>query len=316
MRDIPRSSALTLIAGALAAARPASAQTAPPVVRVGATAIDACGVAYYGVENGMFLNAGINVQVTTLNNGASIMAAVSSGDLDVGMTNTPQLAVAIARGIPFQMIAPASLYSKKDADPNLVVAKDGPIKSARDLVDATIGVSSLGDFNQLSVLGWFDANKVPHDRVKFVELKFGEMGAALQRGTVQAAILTEPAKSDAIRAGQIRDLADTYISIAPEIATIVWFSTKPWVQKNPDLARKLVGEIYTIAKWANANPRDTAPILAKVAKIDPAVVATLLRRIYATTNDRRYVEAILTLAGRYGMLAHPLTFEDYSAYSG
>lgn len=313
MRDIPRSSVLALLAGALAA-RPAAAQTAAPIVRVGATAIDACGVAYYGAENGMFLNAGINVQVTTLNNGASIMAAVSSGDLDVGMTNTPQLAVAISRGIPFQMIAPASLYSRKDADPNLVVAKDSTVKSARDLVDATIGVSSLGDFNQLSVVGWFDANKVPHDRVKFVELKFGEMGAALARGTVQAAILTEPAKSDALRAGQIRDLADTYITIAPEIATIVWFSTKPWLQKNADLAKKLVAEIYTIAKWANANPRDTAVILAKVAKMDPAVIATMLRRIYATANDRRYVEAILTLAGRYGMLAHPLTFEDYSAF--
>lgn len=315
MPDMPRSSALTLIAGALATARPAAAQTAAPAtVRVGATAIDACGVAYYGAENGMFLNAGINVQVTTLSNGASIMAAVTSGDLDVGMTNTPQLAVAISRGIPLQMIAPASLYSKKDANPNLVVAKDSPVKSARDLADATIGVSSLGDFNQLSVLGWFDANKVPHDRVKFVELKFGEMGAALQRGTVQAAILTEPAKTDALRAGQIRDLADTYITIAPEIATIVWFSTKPWLQKNPDLARKLVAEIYTIAKWANANPGATGPILAKVAKMDPAVVATMLRRIYATTNDRHYVEAILTLAGHYGMLAHPVTFEEYSAF--
>lgn len=314
MRALPRSSALALLGGALAAARPAAAQTAPQTVRIGATAIDACGEAYYGVENGMFVNNGINAQITTLGNGASIMAGVTSGDLDVGMTNTPQLAVAISRGIPLQMIAPASLYSKKDADPNLEVAKDSPIKSAADLATATIAVSSLGDFNQLSVYGWFDANKVAHDRVKFVELRFGEMGAALARGTVQAAILTEPAKTDASRAGQIRDLADTYIAIAPEIATIVWFASKDWLQKNPELAKRLVSTIYAIGKWANANPGASGPILAKVAKMDPAVVAKMLRRVYATTNDPRYVDATLALAGRYGMLARPVTFEDYSAF--
>jgi NitT/TauT family transport system substrate-binding protein len=313
MRALPRSAALALIGGALAA-RPAAAQTPPQTVRIGATAIDACGEAYYGVDNGMFAAGGINAQITTLGNGAAIMAAVTSGDLDVGMTNTPQLAVAISRGIPLQMIAPASLYSKKDADPNLEVAKDSPIKSAADLATATIAVSSLGDFNQLSVYGWFDANKVPHDRVKFVELRFGEMGAALQRGTVQAAILTEPAKTDALRAGQIRDLADTYIAIAPEIATIVWFASKDWLQKNPELAKKLVSTIYAIGKWGNANPSLSAPILAKVAKMDLAVVTTLLRRIYATTNDRHYVEATLALAARYGMLARPVTFADYSAF--
>lgn len=311
-RALPRSSALALIGAAFTAPRFAAAQSGLQTVRIGATAIDACGEAYYGVDNGMFANAGIDAQVTTLGNGAAIMAAVTGGTLDVGMTNTPQLAVAISRGIPLQMIAPASLYSKKDADPNLEVAKDSPVKSAADLATATIAVSSLVDFNQLSVYGWFDANKVPHDRVKFVELRFGEMGAALQRGTVQAAIMTEPAKSDAIRAGQIRDLADTYISIAPEIATIVWFSTKDWLQKNPEPARRLVSTIYAIGKWGNLNPALTAPILAKVAKMDPAVVAKLLRRIYATTNDPHYVEATLALAGRYGMLARPVTFADYS----
>jgi len=38
------------------------------------------------------------------------------------MTSRTRLAVAISRGIPLQMIAPASLYSKKDADPNLEAA--------------------------------------------------------------------------------------------------------------------------------------------------------------------------------------------------
>jgi NitT/TauT family transport system substrate-binding protein len=312
---IRRSVLLTLIGGGLVAgAAPARAQTASANVRIGATAVDACGVAYYGPETGIFQNNGINAQVTTLTNGATIMSAVVGGDLDVGMGNAPQIAVAIAHGIPLQMIAPASLYSKKDADANLVVAKDSRIASAKDLASATIAVSTLGDFNQLSVVGWFDANKVPRDGVKFVEMKFGEVGIALSRGNVQAAIITEPFKTDAMRAGLIRDLADTYITIAPEIATIVWFSTKNWVQKNPDTAKRLVKAIFETGRWANAHPAQSAPIFAKVAKMDPAVVASMLRRIYATSNDRRYIDPILAFAVRYGMLQRPMSFEEFSAF--
>jgi NitT/TauT family transport system substrate-binding protein len=307
-----RGAAIVLAGGGLlAGALPVAAQTAP--VRMGAMAIDACGEAYYGPENGIFAANGISAQVSTLTNGATIISGVLAGDLDVGMANPVQIAAAIAKGIPLQMLAPASLYSLKDADPNLMVAKDGPVKSPKDLIGGTIAVSTLGDFNQLSLFGWLDVNHVPRDSVKFLELKFGEMGAALQRGTVQAAILTEPAKTDAMRAGQIRVLADTYIAIAPEFATIVWFTTKGWVQKNPDVAKKLANAIYATGKWANAHPKESGDMLARAAKMDPAVVATMLRRIYATKNDRKYSDATLILAARNGMLARPVSFEEYSA---
>ena len=118
---IRRSAALALIAGGmLTSVRPASAQTALPTVRIGAMSIDAFGEAYFGRDTGIFANNGINPQIMTLSNGAAIMSAVIGGDLDVGMANTVNLAGAVARDIPVQMIAPASLYSKKDANANSV----------------------------------------------------------------------------------------------------------------------------------------------------------------------------------------------------
>lgn len=312
---IRRSAALAGISGAIIAGpRAALAQNGPSTVRMGAMAIDACGTAFYGRETGLFQTNGIDPQITVVDNGVAAVAAVLGGDLDVGIGNVPQIAVAITRGLPLQMIAPASLYLRKDASPNLVVAKDSPIKSAKDLVAATIGVSALGDFNQLSVLGWFDANRVSHEKVKFVEIKFGEVGQALQRGVVQAAIITEPQKSAAMRAGLIRDLADTFIAIAPVIATLVWFSTKEWLLNNAILARRLAKAIYTVGAWANDHQADSGAILVKVTKIDPTMMATMIRRVYPTTNDPRYVEPLLALAARYGMLPRPVTFKEFSAF--
>jgi NitT/TauT family transport system substrate-binding protein len=312
---ISRSAALTLVAaGMLAVTRAASAQTAVPTVRIGALAIDAAGEAYYGTDSGIFLSNGINPQVTTLPSGSAIVAGVLSGDLDVGFSNPLQIASAIARGIPLLMLAPAALYSKTDASANIFVAKDSPFKAPKDLVGATLGVGALGDFNQLSLLAWLDSNGVPRDSVHFVELTFAQLGAALQRGTVQAASIPEPFKTDAIRAGQVRAFGDTYLAIQPEITPIVWFTSKSWLQKNPETAKNLVAGIYATARWANAHVAESGEMLARAAKMDPAVVAGMKRMYFATSNDRKYVARTLDLAARFGMLTRPVTFEEFSAY--
>ena len=311
---MPRSAALTLIAGGmLAAIRPAAAQTGTVNVRFGAMSIDAFGEAYYGLDRGIYADNGISPQITTLPNGSTILQAVLGGDLDVGMANIVQVAAAVARGIPIQMIAPASLYSVKDSYPQLAVAKASPIKSAKDLDGGTVAVSTLNDFNQLGVQAWLDHNGVVPTRVHFVELKFSEMGPALQRGTVQAAIITEPSMNAAILADEVRKFADVYSAVAPEFATIVWFATKNWLQKNPDTAKKLVNGIYATARWANSHKPETAEILVRVAKMDPATVAKMTRAYYATSNDRKYVQAPLDLAARYGLLSRPVTAAEFSA---
>ncbi|HEV8022079.1 MAG TPA: ABC transporter substrate-binding protein [Candidatus Lustribacter sp.] len=310
-----RSAALCLAAGGLlTAGRPALAQAVAPVVRIGAITIDASGEAYYGTETGIFANSGFTPQVTTLTNGAAIMAAVLAGDLDIGISNPMQVAAALARGIPVQMIAPAALYSKRDASITIVVAKDSPFKEPKDLIGSTLAIGALSDFNQLSLLAWLESNNIPRDSIHLVELPLGEMGAAIQRGTVQAAFTSEPFKTTAVRAGQIRDFADTYLTIAPEIATTVWLATKGWLQKNPDTAKKVLNGIYATARWANAHVQESGVILAKVAKMDPAAVATMRRSYYATVNDRKYVESMLTLAAHFNMLARPVTYEEYTAF--
>jgi NitT/TauT family transport system substrate-binding protein len=182
-----RSAALSLLAGGvLTTARPANAQTALPAVRIGTLAIDAGGQAYYGTDAGIFAANGVNPHVVTLSAGAAIVAAILGGDLEVGASNPLQVATAIARGIPIAMIAPGCLYSKRDASPNLFVAKTSAIAKPKDLIGATLGVATLGDFNQLSLYAWLDANSVPRDSVKFVELKFSEMAQALSASTSSA----------------------------------------------------------------------------------------------------------------------------------
>jgi NitT/TauT family transport system substrate-binding protein len=307
-----RSAAMSLMAaGLVASALPAGAQTASAPVRMGSMAIDAAAQPYYGADAGIWTQNGILAQITLAQTGNAIMQGVMAGELDVGVSNPLGLAVAIARNIPIAMIAPACLYSLRDGNPNLVVAKDGPIKTARDLVGATFGVGALGDFSQLTLMAWLDKNNIPRDGVKFVELKRGEFGTALVKNLIQAGLLTEPFKTDAVRAGQVRVIGDTELAVAAETAPIVWFASKPWLQQNPDLAKRLLKGIYATAQFANAHPAQTAETLVRITKMDPAAIADMKRLLCATSNEPRYVEPTLALAWKYGMLSRPLSFKEF-----
>jgi NitT/TauT family transport system substrate-binding protein len=314
MPTIPRSSALALLAGAiLTATRPADAQAPPSPVRIGTMSIDPFGETYFGVDQGIYKSNGIDAQLSTLPNGSTIVQSVLGGDLDVGLANIVTVAAAVAKGIPLLMIAPAALYSAKHSYSRLCVAKTSPFKSAKDLDGGTIAVSSLNDFNQLGVQAWLEHNGVPPAKVKFIELKFPEMGPALQRGTVQAATIAEPALSSAIHNGEARAFADVYEVIAPEFANIVWFTSKAWLQKNPETVKRLVGGIYATARWSNAHQPQSAEILAKAAKMDPNVVAAMTRAYFATSSDPKYVQAPLDFASRYGLIARPVTTAEFIA---
>lgn len=309
-----RNASLALIAaGVLAAPGRISAQSEAAVIRVGTNPVDPLCEPYYGSERGIFRDNGANVQVTTLANGSTTVQGVVSGDLDAGIANIVQVAAAVAHGIPLQMIAPAALYSAKHAYSALCVAKNAPFAVPKDLIGATFAVSTLNDFNQLAIVAWLEHNGISPAKVRFVELRFAEMGAALQRGTVQAATIAEPALSGALYAGGVRTFADIYSVIAPEFANLIWFSTKAWLQKNPDAAKHLVAGIYATARWANAHQPETGVILARIAKIDPATVAGMRRAYYATSSNPKYVQAPLDFSFRYGLIARPVTTAEFIA---
>lgn len=272
---------------------------------------DALGEPFYGADAGTFQANGINPDITYFANGANIVTAVLAGNLDVGIANPLSIAVAIARNIPLQALAPGDLTSKSHGTQNFVVAKDSPVKSAKDLAGATIGVAEIGSFNYYSVLAWLDSYGVPIKSMRFVELPMSEIGVALQQGRIQASFISEPFTSRFIALGQIRYFADTYGAIAPELSVAIWFTTRAWVKNNPDTAKKLTTGIYATAKYCNTHLADTAATLIKVAKLDPTTFNAVKRADFATQPDRKYLDPILQMANKYGATPRPVSYDEF-----
>jgi NitT/TauT family transport system substrate-binding protein len=289
--------------------RLANAQAALPI-RVGATANDTYAEAYYALDQGFFAKAGLDATVTTLNNGAAVSAAVAAGSLDVGVSGPVQTAQAYARGIPFTIVAAGALSTAKSSAALLCVPKASPIQGARDLEGKAIAVNALRTTGDLSLHVWLAKNAVDAANVHVVEVPMSEMGAAVETGRIGAAVISEPALSIALRANNLRVLADVSGAMAPQYLVSGWFASKTFVQGSTETAKRFVSAIYATARWANAHQNDSAAVLAKVTKMDVAQIRAGMRAPYADALRASDIQPQLDLAAKYGYLTKPVQTDE------
>jgi NitT/TauT family transport system substrate-binding protein len=297
-----------VVASALAAVAPApaAAQTLPTLhIATGGKETDA--EVFYAQDLGFFTKAGINADISVMQNGAAIGSAVASGALQVGSSSTLIIANAVSKGLPFVYIAPGGQYN--DATPSLalVVPANSPIQSAKDLTGKTIAVLALRGIDQSSAMKWIDDNGGNSAGVKFVEIAAPEMAIALARGTVDAAQLAEPFLGGAAKT--VRVLGKSYGAVAKSWMVAGWFSTSDWVAQNPDLVRRFDQAIQMSADWANANPVKAAAILTKYSKAN----IDRLHTVYGRTLDPAMIAPVIDVGMKYKTLAKPVTPADLIA---
>lgn len=294
----------------------APAQTPPPAIKVAGLAIDLYAEGYYAQELGLFKKAGLTVDLQTFSNGGTATQAVTAGACDLGVANTVSVANATLRGLSLEIIAGGGLYSSNAAATALCVAAASPLRTAKDLEGKTIALAALGDQAQAGIEAWLEKGGADSTKVKFVEVFFFEMGAALQQGRVDAAMIPEPALTIATNPGPARIFAKPFDAIAPQFLIGVWFSTTDWIKKNPDLAKRFAAAIYETARWANVHHDESAAIVARVSKIDPATVRKMTRAVYAETLTPQMIQPALDAAYKYKLTTKPVKADDLIAKLG
>jgi NitT/TauT family transport system substrate-binding protein len=302
--------ALRLLAAVLAVAamtQSAVAQTALTEIRIGTIGFaDATSLPVYAQATGTFKKYGLNATVTSFNGGGAIVAAVAGGSLDIGFSNNVSAASAIERGIPIMVLAPAAVFDEKAPEDNaLVKAHGSKAKTGADLNGKAVAVTTLGGGLQLAASAWIDKTGGDSKSVHFVELPNSEMGPALKQGRIEAAMVSEPALSQARAAGDIDVLADAFAAIGPRYSLGLFVASKAWVAANPDAAHRFVQAMVETARWANTHRAETAKILAPLLGVDVASLANTARSTYGDSLTVAMLQPQLDIALRYGQLKTP-----------
>lgn len=283
--------AATVIAGRHAA----FAQTGP-VVRIAGGSTEGLCEAYYAEELGLFKKGGLNTEVRVLASAAPMASAVASGDLHIGTNNVLSIGQAYARNIPFVIIASASVHDKRYPNSQVVVAKQSPITSPKDLGGKSVGVSTLSGLEALSVRALIDQSGGDLSTVKFVEMGARLVPEAIVAGRIDAGVLAEPDLS--ANKDRTRSLGSGDDAISPHTVQTAWYCMRPWLDANKDAARRFVDAIYAAGAWATANPEKAALVLKKYIQIDePRAYAH-----FSPKQDAPGIQVVFDAAAKYKFL--------------
>lgn len=293
---------------ALAAGNGGAARAADNVsLQVGVAPADATGQIFYAQDRAMFKAAGIDVTLNILQNSAAMASAVSAGAVDIAASSVAVVANANQRGLALRFIGTGCIYSST-AEPTseIVVAKDSAVRSAADLNGKIVAVNGLKDITQITAQAWLDKSGADLSSIKFVEIPFGTMQLALTEGRVAAAVLAYPFLGRA--KDQIRVLGNSEGALGDRFLVMGWISTDGWLQKNPDLARRVVGVLAQSAKWANGHPKESAQILGAYTKVESQQIDSMPRALYddnlhLSTN---LVQPVIDAAVKYGAVGRTM----------
>jgi NitT/TauT family transport system substrate-binding protein len=271
-----------------------SAQSAN-TLRIATTPVQFYAEPYFGADAGAFSKVGYELAITPVANGPAVTSAMVGGSVDLGVIDLITAASALAKGLPLQLLASGAIYRAAEAWQIITVAKDSPLRTARDLEGRTIALPSVAGLALASTRGWLRKNGADPEKVHFVEYPQPTMAAALTRKTFDAAFIGEPYLAmDRNGSNEMRVFAHPLDSIGKDFTVTGWFSTRAWFDQDKRRAKAVIDAIYETARWANAHRTETASIIAQQSSLDPAKISGMIRCDYATSLDVGQLQPMFT----------------------
>jgi NitT/TauT family transport system substrate-binding protein len=307
MRAVRVAAAVLLIAlagcGSGADGPSAGASGEPVTVKVGDIEGSPASFLTFGVQKGFFQARGLDVQVVTQQGGAAIVPGLVSGDLQIGGSNVVSIFLARSRNLPVKIIAPGTSVG---ADPAtdfsaVVVAGDSPIRTGRDLAGKTIGVNTLKNVNDVVIKSYLEAQGADASSVKFTEMPFPAMLAAVQQHRVDAALVIEPFATTAQDQGA-RVLFRPYVEAKPDLAIGTYSATEQFLRQNPDVVKGFQDGLAETAAYVGAHPDEFRAALTTIAKVAPELAAKVNLPVWRSQMDRESLEFFADRMVRYGLV--------------
>ncbi|MEV8541732.1 ABC transporter substrate-binding protein [Streptomyces sp. NPDC051572] len=279
-----------------------SSSTGTTTVKVGVIPIVDVAPLYLGQKEGFFSKHGLKLSMTLAQGGAAIVPGVVSGQFQFGFSNMTSLMLAESNNVPVQAIAngvASTGVSGKDFGA-LVVKKDSSLKSAKELEGKKVAVNTLKNINETAVRESVRKAGGDPDKVKFVELAFDQMPAALDKGQIDAAMAVEPALTTMLDQGA-QQIAWPLVDVAPNLTVAMYFTSTAYATKNPDLVKKFQEATAESLAYADAHPDEVRQIVATYTKVPSSVLAKVILPKWPADPNRSSIETLEKLSVTDGL---------------
>jgi len=295
--------------GGAGAPRPAGEE--PTRVRIALLPVADVAPVYLGMKKGFFAAEKLKLEPQFAQGGAAIVPSVLSNEVQFGFGNNVSLMVARARDLPLRIVS-AGVHAaerQEDGANALLVTKKSGIDSVREMAGKTFAVTTLKQLGEVTIKATLEGAGVDTSKIKFLEVPFPEMNAALERDRVDVAWEAEPFIT--IGEGQgMRSVVDPMIATAPGLSIATYFGADPYLDKNPEVARAFARAMKRSLDYARAHPDEARAIIPSYTDLEGQLLKEIQLANWTSDLNVESIRRTYELARKYGVLERDLDLED------
>lgn len=222
---------------------------------------------YVARNEGLFKKEGLDVTIRPVQQSIQALPALVNGQVDViAGANYVTFLQAHEKGtLDLRVVAEGARVAPHMMD--LLVPENSPIKSVADLKGRTVAVNILNNIQSLTLDAILEARGAP--RPEYRQIAFPQMGAALERGQVDAVHVVEPFDAAIQRQLGARVLVDGGSAPVQSLPISGYVTTAGYAKKNGRAVaafRRAVAAAATLAgKDGGKAAREQLPTYSKVS---------------------------------------------------
>jgi NitT/TauT family transport system substrate-binding protein len=264
--------------------------------------VDTAGL-HIAVQQKFFEAEGLQIRIRPVAQSIQALPALKTGQVDViaGGNYVTFLQAQEQGTLKLRILAAGAAVAPRFM--TVLTMPNSPIKQAKDLEGKTVAVNILNNIQSLSLNALLRAGGVDPAKVKYRAVPFPQMGAALQKGQIDAVHTAEPFGTDLQRKLKARVVVDggsgTAVSGLPVSG---YLSTQQFVDKNPKAAAAFQRAISKAQQLATSDRKKVDQVLPTYARLDAGTAAALNLPGFPPSLDPAQLQRLADMMLRDGLL--------------
>ncbi|WP_173922917.1 ABC transporter substrate-binding protein [Agromyces sp. Marseille-P2726] len=271
-------------------------------VRVAALPIAETGALWAAIDEGIFEDHGIEVEVVPAQGGAQAIPALLSGDIEfaIGQPFGPFRADVQDLGVVIIGDYADSLAEGKDVNAVVSLADSG-ITGPADLAGKRVAVNSIGAAGDVTIMKAVqDAGGDP-TTIQFVEVAFPDAQAQLEAGNIDAAWVPDPFMSNIVNGGG-NLVVHPYQATIPGLTVLTTITTRELMDSDAELVSDFAAAMAEALDWAMGNEEAVRAAIATNMEIPEEAAAGITLPTFTSEIKVSDLEELAALAVEFGVL--------------
>jgi NitT/TauT family transport system substrate-binding protein len=295
--------------GGTTGATSGSAQPGGPVektkVKVGILPVVDVAPLYQAIEKGYFKAEGLDVEAATVASGPAAVTGIISGELDIAFTTYPgAFAAQSKKAANLKIIADS--YAARPGHLMLVASPKGNFKKPEEAGGKKIAVTSTGSISDLGAMSVLKTKGVEVGKINWVQMKFPDMGPALDRGDIDGAVVAEPFVTTTEKSIGALPILDVSSGPTADISMSGWASVDKFTSANPNTVAAFQRGLNKGVTDVKNDRSKLEPMLVKYVKIDPATASLVHIADYPESLDPVRLQRVADLMLEFKVIQEKL----------